>query len=423
MAARERAFSEKVGNVKRTKCSACGYDDLQVFLDLGTSPVADAYASSATDASVYYPLQLAVCTGCWLVQLLDVLDHKTLFGTGYSFYSSASAPLSSYHERYASDILGVSSHRDSARKLVIELGCNDGDMLRHFAKAGYSTLGVDPAAGPVAAARERGLEVIEKPFTLTLAREICGSHGNAGIIIANHVLAHVEDVSNFLEGVSNLLAGSGVAFIEVQYLPDLLVSNAFDLVYHEHRNFFSLTSLKRAALRWGLHVVDAQLTDRQSGSLRVTLRHARPTLSEVQRIENAETWLHHENAYHGFQGRVERIRDRLIELVNDEDTAGRKVVGYGAPAKATTLLNFCGLGSTAIDHIVDTTYAKQDRYVPGTGIKIRKPQRLGTGEAEQTTYLLLAWNYQRHIMNAEREFTSRGGRWIVPIPVPTVLGG
>lgn len=408
--------------MKRTKCSACGYDDLQVFLDLGTSPIADAYTADAREPSAHYPLQLAVCTGCWLVQLLEVVDQKTLFGTGYSFYSSASAPLSDYHARYADQILD-SEYADCATKLVVEVGCNDGDMLRHFHAKGYPTLGVDPASGPVRVARERGLEVIEKPFTAARGEEIVGSHGHAGIIIANHVLAHVEDVSNFLQGVANLLSGSGVAFIEVQYLPDMLVSNAFDLVYHEHRNFFSLTSLRRAAQRWGLHVIDAQLTDRQSGSLRVTLRHARPGTGDVQRLDNAEHWLHHPNAYHGFQGRVERIRERLLQLLCGESDSGRVIVGYGAPAKATTLLNFCNLGSTIVDHVVDTTAAKQDRFIPGTGIKIRRPQRLGTAASEETTYLLLAWNYARYILNVERDFTDRGGRWIVPIPVPTVLGG
>ena len=408
--------------MKRTKCSACGYDDLLTFLDLGTSPIADAYTERADSVGSYHPLQLAVCTGCWLVQLLEVVDQKTLFGTGYSFYSSASPPLSAYHEDYAKQILATQENRDRARKLVVELGCNDGDMLRHFRKQGYDTLGVDPASGPVAAARERGLEVVEKPFTATLARELVGSHGHAGIIVANHVLAHVEDVSNFLEGVSNLLAGNGVAYVEVQYLPDLLVSNAFDLVYHEHRNFFSLTSLKNAALRWGLQIVDVQLTDRQSGSLRVALQHTYAGFSRFQRIEDAEAWLRHEAAYVGFQGRIERVRARLIDIVYAERNAGRTVIGYGAPAKATTLLNFCGLGANVIDYVSDTTAAKQGRFIPGTGLEIRQPVQLDDVNPMQTTYLVLAWNYTRHIMNVEREFTARGGRWIAPIPVPTVLG-
>jgi SAM-dependent methyltransferase len=408
--------------VKRTKCSACGYDDLRVFLDLGASPIADAYTAQAGDVTGYHPLQLAVCTGCWLVQLLEVVDQRTLFGTGYSFYSSASAPLSAYHEDYAKWIL-KSDYADCAHRLVVELGCNDGDMLRHFHTEGCPTLGVDPASGPVAAARERGLEVVEKPFTATRARELVGSHGHAGVIIANHVLAHVEDVSDFLEGVSNLLAGSGVAFVEVQYLPDLLVSNAFDLVYHEHRNFFSLTSLKRAALRWGLHVVGVRLTERQSGSLRVTLRHARSELNRVQHVEDSEEWLRHESTYHGFQGRVERVRQRLNDLVYAEREAGRIVIGYGAPAKATTLLNFCDLGSNALSHVVDTTVAKQGRFIPGTGLEIRAPRELYASVAARTTYLLLAWNYAQHITRSERSFTDNGGRWVVPIPVPTAIGG
>lgn len=410
--------------MKRTKCGACGYDDLRVFLDLGTSPIADAYTSTPDEKSSWHPLQLAFCAACRLVQLLEVVDQQTLFGTGYSFYSSASAPLSAYHESYARQILD-SPYAEAAKKLVVEIGCNDGDMLRHFHALDLPTLGVDPAEGPVAAARERGLEVVEKSFTSALARQLVGSHGHAGIIIANHVLAHVEHVSDFLEGVSNLLSGSGVAYIEVQYLPDMLLANAFDLVYHEHRNFFTLTCLRRAALKWGLHVIDARLTERQSGSLRVTLRHVRGDSKRVESIEAAEAWLQTNDAYTGVQGRAERVRTRLRDLLCRELETGRQLVGYGAPAKATTLLNFCGVGADFLSYVVDTTEAKQGRYIPGTEVLIRSPNGGGCSDDPQTTtYLLNAWNYADHIMHVvEHDFTEWGGRWIVPIPVPTVFGG
>lgn len=407
--------------MKRTTCSGCGYNDLHTFLDLGLSPVADAYTAQAEEVSAAYPLQLAVCTGCWLVQLLEVVDHETLFGTGYSFYSSASAPLSAYHKQYAEQVIAENTRYGLP---IIEVGCNDGDLLRHLDVAGTSrVLGVDPASGPVSVARERGLEVVEKPFSSAVARGLLNTLGmQAGVIIANHVLAHVEDVSDVLEGISLLLDLNGVAYIEVQYLPDLLTNNAFDLVYHEHRNFFTLSSLSKAAARWGLMPVDAQLTSRQGGSLRVKFMRSRTHWVDpsVSMIRANERWLQDKGAYGGVQGRIDRIRDRLRDILRDFQQDGQKIIGYGAPAKATTLLNFCNIGSGILDCVVDSTPAKQGRYIPGTGLRIVAPSDVDLRDYDAA--LLLAWNYSDVIMRNNADFTTaQGGKWVVPIPAPVVL--
>jgi len=402
--------------MRRRACSACGYDDLEMFLDLGHTPIADAYTATADETVAYYPLQLAVCTGCWLVQLLEVVDHNILFGTGYSFYSSASAPLSDYHAEYARDIL--QRHLDLAKRLTVEIGCNDGDMLRHFEEAGCATLGVDPAGGPVQVAMQRVGRVLQEPFSRSVAEQIRDEHGPAGVVIANHVLAHVEDVADTLDGVQHLLSEDGVAYIEVQYLPDLLVNNAFDLVYHEHRNFFSMTSLRHAIERWGLWVSEAELTSRQGGSLRVELRRSKAPMMDIRGyrtdrwFSDSERWLGGIEAYRGFQGRVDRIVDRLMETINEAELP---IIGYGAPAKATTLLTFAGLDYTLIDHVIDTTRAKQGRFIPGTGIRIAPPS---TKHLDARTVLLLAWNYAPTIMRNHPDFD---GAWILPIPAPIVL--
>lgn len=404
--------------MKRDNCSACGYDDLRLILDLGLSPIADNYTKDA-GAVPHYPLQLAVCAGCHLVQLLEVVPD--LFGSGYSFYSSASAPLSAYHMAYASDIINEYqlTNLGEPRPLVVEIGSNDGDMAWHFIKAGYEVIGIDPAVGPAGNAEKRGVQTIVKPFGRNLAHEIHAKCGPAGIIIANHVLAHVESVSDVFAGIDELLAFSGTAYVEVQYLPDLLLNNAIDLVYHEHRNFFTLTSLHAAARSHHLYVNDAQLTDRQGGSLRVKLsRHAGASSRSVA-LRDSEAWLLDTNVYAGLQGRAERLRTRLVQLLENEREAGRIVVGYGAPAKATTLLNFCGIDTELVRYVIDTTEAKQGRYVPGTGLQIFNEQDVEREPVD--TFLLLAWNYQRQIMKQEQPFTIDGGRWIVPIPVPVLL--
>lgn len=398
-----------MGRMKRTTCSACGHLELDQFLDLGDSPIADAYTATADESVERYPLQVAVCAKCRLVQLLEVVDHDVLFGTGYSFYSSASAPLSAYHASYARDLLR--RYPDLARRGVVEVGCNDGDMLRHFAE--YPAIGVDPAAGPAEVAQRRGLDVLVRPFGLAAGHDLRDRRGRAGIVVANHVLAHVADVADVLGGIRAVLAPDGVAMVEVQYLPDLLVNNAFDLVYHEHRNFFSLSSLEQAAMRHGLFVVGARLTDRQGGSLRVTLATTPRPNQAVDALRACERWLNNWGAYDGVQGRVERIRTRLVDLVTAQTMGGRRVAAYGAPAKATTLLNYCGLDSMHLDHCVDTTAAKQGRLIPGTGIPIVAPTDV---QRRPDTYLCLAWNYAGPIMR-----NNPGPRWILPIPAPVLL--
>ena len=398
--------------MRRSTCSGCGSSDLKPFLDLGSSPVADAYTSTPDEPSPAFPLEVAVCGECRLVQLLELVPHEVLFGTGYSFYTSASAPLSRYHERYAGDVL---ERWDLSGGFIVEVGCNDGDLLRHFLPVSDNVLGVDPASGPLSVAAGRKLDTIEAPFGQELAERILSERGPARLVIANHVLAHVADVSDVLAGISALLAPGGHTIVEVQYLPDLLINNAFDLVYHEHRNFFSLTSLERAVQRHGLFIEDALLTDRQGGSLRVVLAASARPSDRVSGIRRSETWLESFSAYDGMQGRAERIRTRLLDVLATEVAAGSRVAGYGAPAKATTLLNFCGIGVDTVAFVTDTTPAKQNRYIPGTSIPIRSPESVRFDEVD--VFLLLAWNYLPQIIR-QHDFA---GRWIVPIPVPIVI--
>jgi SAM-dependent methyltransferase len=400
--------------VRRATCSSCESGVMVKFLDLGKSPVADAYAETKAESLNLerYPLEVAVCTGCWLVQLLEVLPQEQLFGTGYHFYSSASPPLVDYHRRYAEAVLQREEFA-ATTGLILEVGCNDGDMLQHFVRVGRRVIGVDPALGPAGVARERGLDVRIRPFGKAFAQDLLDQNGPASIIIANHVLAHVEDVHDFLSGISLMLAPGGVAYVEVQYLPDLLVNNAFDLVYHEHRNFFSFTSLERAAARVGLVVRAMSLTERQGGSLRVELVHRFDhTASDWTWLHESERWLTTVAAYEGFQGRVDRIKVRLNEMLFRLEVTSKVVAGFGAPAKATTLLNFLGWTPA---WVVDTTEAKQRRYVPGTTAQI-------ISQIDEThppdVYVLLAWNYAAEIM---RQRWSYRGRWILPIPAPVML--
>lgn len=399
----------------RTKCGGCGAAQIEEFLDLGETPLADAFITQDSPPERWYPLQLGVCTACWLVQQMCVPPAADVFNENYTFYSSASLPKVQYHQALAAKILD--RYRKQAQRLTVEIASNDGDLLQHFEIAGCPSLGIDPASGPADVARGRGLDVVVDHFGLAAAKRIKNMHGEAGLIIANHVVAHVPDLDDFFGGVAYLLATGGTVIIEAQYVGDLLVGNQFDLVYHEHRYFYSMTSLGNAALRHGLYLQDVELTEPQGGSVQITLgKREEPNLAVVKLFER-EMWLQRSEVYAGVQARVDHVRDKLVDLVNNERRAGRRLAGYGASAKSTTLLNYCELGASKIEYIEDTTPSKVGWLTPGTHIPVVAP-----GDRElPDTYLVLVHNYLSAILRREAKFMGDGGRFIVPIPLPSLL--
>lgn len=388
-------------------CRSCRSPGLVPFLDLGTSPLADAFPRSPYEPEAFYPLRLAVCESCWLVQLLDVVPDAKLYNADYGFYTGASPSSIAYFAEYADWAMG----RWPDKRLVVEIASNDGTLLSHFAKAGYPAVGVEPSANVAQVALGAGLEVLVEPFGRKAAADIVSAHGHAGLVIANNVVAHVSDLDDFLGGIADLLASDGRAIIEFQYVADLLTGNQFDHVYHEHRSYFSLTSLGYALERHGLAWLSAHETPAQGGSLRVVVLRGPRIGREVQ---DNERWLTRMSAYAGMQGRVERVRERLLGLIEGEHRNEHRLAGYAASAKSTTLLNYCGIGPATVPYVLDTTPAKIGRYTPGTHIPI-------VAKAEADTYLLLAWNYLPGVLRRERAFLDRGGRFIVPIPQPVLL--
>jgi len=391
--------------MQRTACGSCGHDDLELILDLGRSPLADAFPTCVEADVETYPLQLFVCDQCWLVQLGEVVPDEILW-SDYGFYSSTSPGLVAYHKRLAE--LLMERHPDQARQLTVEIACNDGSLLSRIESP--RRLGVDPATGPAWAAIDNGLDVRNAPFTSALAQELRDEVGPAGLVIASNVAAHVADLGDFLQGIKILLADDGVAVIEVQSLADLILGNQIDHVYHEHRSFFSVTSLSAACERAGLGVVRVEPGPMQGGSLRVTCRsRSGPRQSYLQ---DSVGLGHSMTVLKGLQLRAEYLRMMLLDLLLVEVDAGRSVAGFGASAKSTTLLNWCGLGPDVISHVVDTTPHKIGRFTPGTNIPI-----VGPGDhPDPDTYLMLVWNYVSRIRTDPFK-----GRWLVPIPQPVIL--
>jgi SAM-dependent methyltransferase len=399
--------------MRRDTCGGCGADQLELFLDLGKTPLADRFPATPDEPEPMFPLELAVCRSCWLVQLLEVVPDDLLWAD-YGFYSGASPSKVAEHEQLAADLLA--SYPDQAKRLTVEIGCNDGDLLRHFHAAGGRVVGVDPAEGPMLQTFAWLLDRYIEPFGLAVAEKVKDAHGQAGLIIARNVAAHVADLDDFFGGIADLLAPDGVAVVEVQYLPDLLLGNQFDHVYHEHRFYFSLGSLATMTSIHGLLVKSVQHTSAQGGSLRVVLarsgdRHA--SVGYQYRHEDT-LGLRDLATYQALQGRAEYLRTRLLDLLDETLNPGRTIAGYGATAKSTTLLNWCGIGRPTLPYIEDTTPAKIGRFSPGMRIPIVEPQ-----PEPPDVYLVLAWNYLSGILRRQEDW--RAQNWLVPIPVPVLL--
>ena len=399
--------------MRREICGGCRSTNLTEWLDLGSSPLANDYPIQPDLTLKQYALGLSRCNRCSLVQSIEVVPDDELWNREYGFYSGGSWQVVEQQRRYALDVL--INHEALTKKLVVEIGCNDGTMLKNFKEAGCLTLGVDPARGPTAVAQTKhNLDVIVDQFGLSIAHEIVSNYGRAGLILANNVIAHVADLDDFVSGMAFLLRPEGVAIVEFQYVGDLITGNQFDHVYHEHRFFFSLLSLELALRRHHLEPVQVQHTSPQGGSLRVTIAHegALAVDASVRQLRANEKWLTEPYCLAGLQGRADWIRHRLLRSLYGLKDQGKLVAGYGAPAKSATLLNFCHIGPDLVQYIVDTTPAKQGRYTPGTNIPIISPQ---SDSRAPDVYLLLNWNYFYSIRRKEASFT---GEWLVPIPLP-----
>jgi SAM-dependent methyltransferase len=393
----------------RKSCASCD-GELTRFLDLGATPLANTLPGSAVAEETWYPLEVAVCTACWLVQLLEIVPDEEIYGASYSFRTGASPQAAGYFSAVADDLM--SRFGGQAKRLTVEIACNDGTLLQRFADAGCATLGIEPSGATVDAV-ERGLDVLRTPFTSELAKMY--GESTAGLIVAFNVMAHVPDPRDFLDGVRVMLARDGVAAIEFQDFAALAAGCQFDHVYHEHRFFYSLASFSRMAARCGLELFDFDRSLVQGGSIRAYLR--RGTYQSTVAAVVTDPWLEHAGVYKAMQGRAEFARERIRSLVSLELDEGRVIAGYGATAKACTLLNFCDLGPSQVRWVGDTTAGKIGRFVPGTGIPI---QAFGE-DRPPDTYLLTAWSYFSSVVRREAEFLRGGGKFILPGAVPVIL--
>jgi SAM-dependent methyltransferase len=366
-----------------------------------------------------FPLDVAFCPACGLVQILDTVPPEILFGRDYPYFSSVSATLLAHSKAHVAERLPELP--PGPETLVVELASNDGYLLQFYREAGVRVLGIDPAPGPVAAARAKGIETIEAFFGRDLAERLVAEGRRADLVHANNVLAHVADVHGFLDGIRLLLKDGARAVVEVPYVRDLVEKLAFDTIYHEHLCYFSVRAIDRLVRPHGLFLVRVERVPIHGGSLRLFLSKEDSPDATVGAIlaEEAAIGLDRHAWFASFAARAERLREDLRALLSDLKRAGKKIAAYGAAAKGTILLNFCGLGPELLEWVADKNPFKQGRFVPGVRLPIVAPERI---LAEMPDVLLiLPWNIEAEIVAQEAAYRERGGRFLVPVPSPRIV--
>ena len=411
-------------------CRFCRAPLEHEMVDLGMSPLCQTQIrADALDAmEPFYPLRVRVCSSCFLAQVGEYVRPDELFADDYPYFSSYSTSWMTHAADYASrmtDELGLGP--DS---LVMEVASNDGYLLRNFVEAGIPVLGIEPTAGTAAAAREVGVRTEERFLGEASAREIVAEHGAATLVLGNNVLAHVPDLNDFVAGLKVLLAPGGRLTMEFPHLQRLIERNQFDTIYHEHFSYFSWFTVTRVFAAHGIELFDVEELGTHGGSLRIHGRHAGEDVGGVaagalsaraEALAAAErTWGVDDPAtYADFGERVRRTKRELLAFLVEQKAAGRSVVGYGAPGKGNTLLNYCAIRTDFLDYTVDRNPHKRGTWTPGTRIPILDPAVIA--ETRPDFVLILPWNLRDELLEQLDYVRAWGGRLVFPIPALEVV--
>ena len=404
-----------------TNCRSCGSDDLRIILDLGSHPIANALLNEEelTRPEARFPLAVAFCRSCALLQVTETIPPDILYRRDFPYFSSSSPALLKHSAEHVEEL--TRKYQLGPLSFVVEVASNDGYLLRNFVDGGIDCLGIDPADGPVAQANAIGVPTIHDFFGSRCADRLASEGKLADVVVANNVVAHVDDINDFVAGFARLLKPTGVAVFECAYALDMIQHCEFDTILHEHVFYHTLHGLTTLFKRHGLYLNDVKRLPIHGGSLRLTVSRSPARSVELVALfaHEAALGLDKEWFYKDFADRVRALRDSLTSLLVSEKAKGKRIACYGAPAKGATMVNYLDLGEGFFEFAADANAYKQGKYMPGQRIPIRHPDQLA---AHQPDYvLLLAWNFAGEVMRQQATYRERGGSFIIPVPEPYIV--
>ena len=407
-----------------SKCRFCNHLLKQTFVDLGMSPLSNSYLKleQINHAEKFYPLHTYVCENCFLVQLEEFETPDQIF-SDYAYFSSYSDTWLSHAQNYTE--LMIQRFGFNSNSQIIEIASNDGYLLQYFHQKGIPVLGIEPAANVAKVAEEKGIPSLVKFFGVQTAKELVAVGKQADLLLGNNVLAHVPDLNDFVAGMKIVLKLQGVLTMEFPHVLQLIQHNQFDTIYHEHFSYFSFLTVEKVFAHHGLTLFDVEELSTHGGSLRIYGRHSDKDGEISDRVtklkaKEIQAGLNQMETYLGFSEKVKSIKRDLLSFLIDAKKQGKSIVGYGAPAKGNTLLNYCGIRTDLIDYVVDRSPHKQGLFLPGTHIPISHPDKVK--ETKPDYLLILPWNIKNEIMEQMAHIREWGGQFVVPIPQVEVIG-
>lgn len=406
--------------MKQYNCLICK-SVVKEFISFGKMPIANGFLSKDQFKKEYFfNLRVGFCSKCAMVQLLEFVDREKMFHENYAFYSSTSTQMAIHFKEFANDVMRRSINKD---QFVVEIGSNDGIMLKHFAEKEIKHLGIEPSSNVAKIAIDNGINTITEFFDEKVADKIIRKYGKVDFFLGANVMCHISYIHSVIAGVKKLLKPKGLLIFEDPYLGDIVEKISYDQIYDEHSLFFSITSIRNLVRMHGLELVDAIHQETHGGSMRYIIGH-----KDEHKIKSSITkWLLRERklglgetkTYNKLRKNIEKSRKDLVSILVKIKKQNKRVVGYAATSKSTTITNYCGIDSNLIEFISDTTPIKQGKFSPGTHIPVKPYEEFKDNYPDYA--VLFAWNHSKEIMAKEKEFMKKGGKWITFAPAPVKI--
>ena len=418
-------ITDLVGQPSGSKCRFCSKKLLHSVVNLGMSPLCQKHIKpeESNHMEKFYPLHAYICHHCWLLQLEEFASPEEIFSQEYAYFSSYSTSWLQHAKDYTQYMIDRFGYTPS--QLVVEIASNDGYLLQYFVNKNIPVLGIEPAGNVAVEARNKGVRSETLFFGKETAHTLSRQYKKADLLIGNNVLAHVPDINDFVAGMKIMLADKGVITMEFPHLQRLIEGNQFDTIYHEHFSYLSFVAVNRIFKHHGITLFDVQELPTHGGSLRIFGCHtedtSKPMNNNVTELLEREKTIGFETLayYSDFEEKVKETKRKLVEFLIQVKREGKSIVGYGAPGKGNTLLNYCGIRTDFLDYTVDRSPHKQGNYLPGTHIPIYAPDKIK--ETQPDYVLILPWNLEKEIVNQMAYICEWGGKFVIPIPEVKII--